>query len=330
MIAYADGEMGLWSRILAPRLGAPVVFGGSPAGCHEPSDRSNLERLMADFGLPALPTVNRLFGIAGAGANLSPSPRLHNAVYRALGYPGLFVPFRVDSFTEFWRELVKSRALDLIGLPLQGLTVASPNKEIPGALTDICSRETRRSASSNLVFRRGLAWAAATTDPIGVMANLRGVSVVGRRTAVVGCGGSGRAIAWALSRTGACVTLVNRCRERGEQAARLLGLTFAPLSGFSVEGYDLIVNATPVGSQPYALPFPIDHLARDSVVVDLVYVPGTTALVAGARARGARVVEGREVLRVQVERQFTRMTGVAPPRGLVTDMLEVTLTPRAS
>ena len=125
------------------------------------------------------------------------------------------------------------------------------------------------------------------------------------------------------------MTLVNRCRERGQQASRLLGLPFTALSGVSVEGYELIMNAWPVGSQGDDLPFGIDHLAREAVVVDLVYAPGITPLAAGARARGVRVVEGREVLRAyQVEKQFSRMTGLRAPIGLVADMLG--LTPRVT
>ena len=250
-------------------------------------------------------------------------------MYRASGYPGLFLPFRVDSFAEFWRELVEGGGLGQIGLPLQALTVASPNKEVAATQATLRSRATRHSDSANLIFRRGTAWAVATTDPTGVLANLRRSSVAGRRAAVIGCGGSGRAIAWALRRRGAIVTLVNRCRERGEHASRLLGLPFAPLTEFSVKGHDLIVNATPVGSDGGALPFPIDDLARDTIVVDLVYVPGTTAFVAGARARGARVVEGRQVLRAQVERQFVRMTGLDPPAGLAAGMLGLTAIPSA-
>jgi 3-dehydroquinate dehydratase / shikimate dehydrogenase len=329
VIAYADGEMGLWSRVLAPRLGAPLVFcGGSGAG-GERSDQPTLERMILDFGLPSLPAVDRICGIAGTAASRSLSPRLHNAMYRALGYPGLFLPFPVDSFAEFWRELVEGGGLGQIGLPLQALTVASPNKEIAATLANLRSRATHHSDSANLIFRRGAAWAVATTDPTGVLTNLRRGSVAGRRAAVVGCGGSGRAIAWALNRRGAIVTLVNRCRERGQHASRLLGLPFVPLAEFSVEGYDLIVNATPVGTNGGALPFPIDDLARDTIVVDLVYVPGTTALVADARARGARVVEGCQVLRAQVERQFVRMTGLDPPAGLAAEMLGLTAIPSA-
>jgi 3-dehydroquinate dehydratase/shikimate dehydrogenase len=324
VIAYADGDMGLWSRILASHLGSPMIFGGGRTSSAEPC----AERLIRDFGLPALPPVDRIFGIAGARAADSLSPFLHNAAYRALGYPGLFLPFGVDSFDEFWRDVVQSNAFDEFGVPVHGLTVASPNKEAATAIANTCSRASRRSASANLVVRRGPAWASTTTDPTGVLANVPRRSVSARRAAVVGCGGSGRAIAWALRRRGAAVTLVNRCKERGQQASRLLRLPFAPLSAFSAHGYDLVINATPVGSRGDELPFAIEHLDRNAVVVDLVYTQWQTPLVRGALVRGIKVVDGRQVLLTQVEQQFERMTGLAPPPGLMADLLGLPVAPR--
>jgi 3-dehydroquinate dehydratase/shikimate dehydrogenase len=327
--AYADGEVGIWSRVAAARLGAPLVFVGSIDGGRRPFDGPNPARMIRDFGLPVLRGVDRICGIVGASASKSLSPSLHNAAYRALAYPGLFLPFRVESLTEFWREFVESRALDRIGMSIQGLTVASPNKKSALELATIRSRAVLRAASGNLLFRRGSSWVVTTTDPIGVLANVQWRSIVGRRAAVVGCGGSGRAIAGALSKLGATVTLVNRCGERGEQASRLLGLPFKSLAGFSVAGYELVINATPVGLEDDALPFAIDRLERNSVVVDLVYAPRTTALVSEARTRGVRVVEGREILLAQVERQFARMTGLAPPPGLLAERLGLLAAPRA-
>ena len=203
---------------------------------------------------------------------------------------------------------------------MQGFTVASPNKEAAAAM-EARGKTSRDAASANLVFRRGRGWAATTTDPAGVLANLDRRTLPGRRAAVIGCGGSGRAIASALRRAGAQVSLVNRCLERGEQASRLLGLPFAPLSRFSADGYDLIINATPVGARGDLLPFTLRGVARHAMVVDLVYAESPTPLVESARASGLRVVDGREVLLAQVERQFTRMTGLAPPPGLVAERL---------
>jgi 3-dehydroquinate dehydratase/shikimate dehydrogenase len=319
--AYADGEVGLWSRILAPLLGAPLVFAGTAASDRETPDGPGSERMIAEFGVPWLPTVDRICGIVGTAANWSLSPGLHNAAYRALGYPGLFLPFQVDAFEEFWRDIVESRAFEQLGLRMQGFTVASPNKEAAATMFSARGRASRDSVSANLVFRRGAAWAATTTDPTGVLANLDRRTLPGRRAAIIGCGGSGRAIASTLSRAGAHTTLVNRSHERGEQASRLLGLPFVPLSRFSADGYDIIINATPVGTRGEALPFSLRGVVQHTLVVDLVYARVPTPLVESARATGARVVDGREVLLAQVERQFTRMTGLTPPPGLLAERL---------
>src|SRR5262249_52580467 len=202
---------GLGGRIPAPLLGAPLVFAGGAVNDRETSDGPGPERMIAEFGLPSLSTVDRICGIVGAGANRSLSPDLHNSAYRALGYPGLFLPFRVDALEEFWREVVESGVFDQLGLRIQGFTVASPHKQAAATMIDSCSRASHRSASANLVFRRGRAWVATTTDPAGVIANLDRRTIRGRRAAVIGCGGSGRAIASALGWAGAHVTIVNRC-----------------------------------------------------------------------------------------------------------------------
>ena len=168
-----------------------------------------------------------------------------------------------------------------------------------------------RAGSANLVYRRGGQWVADTTDPAGVLETLagRGIAVAGRRAAVVGCGGSGRAVAAALARAGANVVLSNRSRIRGEWAARRLGLPLVDLASFSAVDFNLIVNATPVGRTSEELPFACDRLSAGTVIVDLVYAPRPTPLAVAAEARGACVIAGHEVLLVQATRQFEKMTG---------------------
>jgi 3-dehydroquinate dehydratase/shikimate dehydrogenase len=319
--AYADSEVALWSRVLTACTNAPFLFLGSLAGCRGPADAVSPSRMIADYGLPALRPIERICGIVGNSAAKSLSPRLHNAGYSALKYPAIFLPFCVNAFPDFWREFVESGALAEIDTPPWGFTVASPNKEDALSLATTCSRVAQKASSANLMYRRGSGWVAATSDPIGVFANIARRTITGRRAAVVGCGGSGRAIALALRRAGALVTLVNRCQSRGDHASRLLGLPFAPLSGFSIIGYDLVVNATPVGTDGESLPFELDPLERETIVVDLVYTSGVTPLVAEARRRGACVVDGRAVLLGNVEHQFFRMTGLRPTVGLMADML---------
>jgi shikimate dehydrogenase len=69
------------------------------------------------------------------------------------------------------------------------------------------------------------------------------------------------------------------------------------------------------------MPFAVERLAPGSVLVDLVYAPDPTPLSGAARAVGAIVVEGREVLQTQANRQFQKMTGQPMPAGLTAELL---------
>jgi len=316
VVAYAAGEMGFWSRLVAPRLGAPFVFGATERE-HKATGDFGVLKLIEDYGLPGLPACEEIYGIVGDPVRHSLSPRLHNAAYRALKHPALFVPFHVEVFDDFWREVVKSRALEALGLTVKGLTVVSPHKEAALAAAGTHSPMTRNAGATNLFVRRDGQWEADTTDPEGVVIALRerGIATHGVRAAVIGCGGAGRAIAAGLTRAGAKVTLVNRGAARGQYAVSLLGLPFSPLSKFSGSGFALIVNATPVGRDDHQSPIELSELGEDAVVVDLAYGSEPTPLVTGARARGRLAIDGREVLLIQVLHQFHRMTGRAMPVG---------------
>lgn len=317
-VAYSSGPLGFWSRLVAPHLGAPIVFGSVSNGV--PTEPT-VSKLIEDYGLPLLPPLEGIYGIVGSPVFHSLSPRLHNAAYRAMKYPALFVPFHVDSFGEFWHEVVRGGVLESLNMPIKGLTVASPHKEAALLTTGAVSLMARRAESANILVRNNGSWKADTTDPEIVFSarRRRGIPMRRKRAAVIGCGGAGRAMAAALDGFGASVSLVNRGAERGNHAAELLGLSYIPLRGFSAEGYDIVVNATPVGRDDGEVPFQVKTLDEDAVIIDLVYGSAPTPLVASARARVA--IDGREVLLTQVLRQFRLMTGGEMPASLVREKL---------
>lgn len=314
--AFAAGPAGAWTRLVAPRIGAPVVYGALGDRPGAPGQIS-IRRLREDFGLPELRPVERLFGIVGNPVEHSLSPRLHNAAYRALGIPALYLPFHAESFGDFWLEVVESEALEQIGLPLRGLSVTTPHKEAALAVAAAASpRAERIGAANTLVWNDG-AWEGETTDPDGVVLPLRerGIDPAGCRAAVVGAGGAGRSAAEGLMSAGTRVTLVNRSAERGEHAASLLKLPFVSLDSFDPAEFDLLVNATTLGrgGEDEALPFPVDGLRPGTVVVDLVYRETATPLLRAARGRGLEAVDGREVLLGQALGQLRMMTGREMP-----------------
>jgi len=326
LIAYTAGKHSLWSRLLAPHFGMPMIFG--TIGTHSTAQlEPTISQLIEEYDLPRLMPFKEIYGIVGDPVQHSLSPKLHNAAYRALAYPALFVPFHAESFSDFWRDVVEEGTLESLGISMKGFTVVSPHKEAALNQVATTSAMVQRTGSTNIFVRSNGMWKADTTDPEGVVAalNQRGIDLSGKKAAVVGCGGSGRPIAASLDQAGAAVTLVNRGLERGRHASELLGLSFVPLSDFTADGYSLIVNATPVGRENGDFPFELKGLSRDTVIVDLVYGAHTTPLIANALALGMTTIDGREVLYLQVRRQFQLMTGQEMPADLALKILGMKL-----
>jgi 3-dehydroquinate dehydratase / shikimate dehydrogenase len=316
--AYAEDASGAWTRVLAPRLGAPIAFARVPGDGDTADFEPTIRDLVLDYGFPDLYPAREIFAIIGQPVSGSLSPRVHNGAYRANGFGRLFLSLPADSFQQFWHRLVISGAMEAIGFPIMGLTVASPHKEAALEVAKHRAPLCRQCAASNLLVRRENEWTASTTDPEGIFHNVTlGHPRPGTRVAIIGCGGSGRIAAAALSQAGANVTLVNRGAERGRWAAGLLGLPFVPLESFSALGYGAIVNATPVGLNGERLPVNLAELDPGAIVVDLVYNRmGETAFAEQARAMGHQVVDGRLVLLAQTRRQYYLMTGEAMPESL--------------
>ena len=312
VVAFSAGEAGTWTRLLAPRLGSPLTYGALGALPGAPG-QITVERLIQDYGLPHLPEVERLYGIAGQPIAHSLSPRLHNGAYRKLGIPALYLPFEVSTFGDFWLDVVESGSLDHLGFPLRGLSVTSPFKEVALAVSGVSSPRAQHIGAANTLVRDDEdVWEAETTDPEGVsrLLETNGVTLRGAKAAVVGCGGAGKAAAYGLELAGADVTLVNRGRERGERASQEMGLPLVPLADFDPGAYDILIHATALGHhEDDPLPFELDPIGDEAAVVDLVYGDGPTRLVAELRQRGRRAYGGRRVLLHQAFQQFRLMTG---------------------
>lgn len=323
VVAFASGDGGTWTRMLAPRLGSPLVYGSLGEVPAAPGQLT-VERLARDYGLPRLADVDGLFGIVGRPVHHSLSPRLHNGAYSALGVPGIYLAFHAESFGDFWLDLVESGSLDGLGIPLWGLSVTSPYKEVALAVAGASTPRAQHIGAANTLVKRGRLWEAESTDPQGVVLALRhaGVEIDHRRAAVLGCGGAGKAAAVGLQMAGAEVTLVNRSAERGHKAQMELRLPFLPLADFDPGDFEIVAQATSLGSDDGdELPFDPTRLAEGAAVVDMVYGSRPTRLVREARSRGRIAVDGREVLLHQALDQFRLMTDVELPEPLAREIL---------
>jgi len=257
--------------------------------------------------------VTRVAGVIGDPVRHSLSPRLHNAAYRALGLDWVFVAFEVPAG-------LASAALDAARVfAFAGMSVTMPHKRAMAGLCDELTPVASALGSVNTVtVGPGGHTVGDSTDGDGFLRSLAdaSVEVAGRDALVLGSGGAARAVAHALAGGGAHVAVAARRADAGEEAATLAhgaAITWHDRAA-AASSADVIVNATPVGmAGDPSLPLPEHVLRAGQVVIDLVYEPLETPLLAAARARGAQTVSGLGMLVHQAALQVERWSGKAAP-----------------
>ncbi|MGO9955617.1 MAG: shikimate dehydrogenase family protein [Solirubrobacteraceae bacterium] len=247
-------------------------------------------------------------GVLGWPVAHSRSPALQNAALSAAGLTG-------------WRyqllpvpaELLAEVVAALPGAGFAGANVTIPHKQAALALaTAPTPRAAAIGAANTLVFGNGGAVVADNTDAPALIAALP-FNAAGRTALVLGAGGSARAAVWGLLDAGAAeVRVWNRSAGRARALCDDLGATVVAQPAAA----DILVNCTSVGldgSSPFdRLPVSPGELADYGCVVDLVYAPGGTRLIAAAAERGLATVDGLELLVGQGALSFERFTGVTP------------------
>jgi shikimate dehydrogenase len=257
--------------------------------------------------------ATRIAGVIGDPVRHSRSPKLHNAAYRALDLDWVFLAFEVPDGGAA-AALDAARVLGFVGL-----SVTMPHKTAAAELCDDLSpgAAALRSVNTVVVATDGRT-SGHSTDGDGFLRSLADadVDVAGRTVLLLGGGGAARAVARALAGAGARVEVSARRAEAAVVAAALAngGAVDWNDRAAAAAAADIVVNATPVGmAGDPTLPLPEHVLGPGRAVVDLVYEPLETPLLAVARARGAVVVSGLGMLVHQAALQVELWTGRPAP-----------------
>jgi shikimate dehydrogenase len=264
----------------------------------------------------------QVFGLVGNPVGHSLSPPMHEAAYETLGIDARYVTFE-PAVGEIDRAVEGAAALGIAGL-----NVTIPFKRDVLDLVDPDPLAARIGAVNTVDF--------STTPPIGYNTDAAGVTrsfahhgidLDGRDAVVVGAGGAGRAVAFALADAGCAVHVANRTVETAEDlAASVGGATAGGLDTLDwLAGADVLVNATSVGMDEDVSPVPSEHLHDDLAVLDAVYTPIETRLLREARAAGATTIDGAWMLLFQGVDAFERWTGRDAPVDAMDDALRARL-----
>jgi shikimate dehydrogenase len=259
--------------------------------------------------------------VLGQPVSHSRSPAMQNAALAELNLAGEWSYDAIEVSPEGFEALVR----ELPGRGFAGVNVTVPHKLAALAVASAASEAAREIGAANtLTFAEGEI-SAENTDAVGILDAIA-KPVAGNRALVLGAGGSARAAIWALHNAGAKVEIWNRTAAKAAALAEEFAIAQVTTSFGQVEigPYDLVINATTVGLEQAAThaathadlkahPVDADSINARTTVVDLVYGTHETALIAHARANGATVVDGLEVLVRQGAASLRIWTGIEPP-----------------
>lgn len=224
---------------------------------------------------------------------------------RALGADAIVVPAHVapQDLADFVATCQRMRNCD-------GIIVTVPHKFDAAHL---CAKVAPRAASIGAVnvMRRDAQgqWFGDMCDGEGYVAGLRqaGCDPKGRKALLVGAGGAGSAIAHALVDAGVAALDLHEAdvprREALAAKLRAYGAVAPGVGSSDPSGYDLVINATPMGMRPEdPLPVQVDKLAPGTFVGDVVTKPAVPPLIEAARARGLATMTGTGMFEAVCER----------------------------
>lgn len=257
--------------------------------------------------------------VIGSPIAHSKSPLIHRQWIEALGLSATFEARQVEA-TELGHWLAQRR----LGKIWRGCSVTAPLKQAAIAHVDCLSHEAKRLGALNLICNEGGKLKGYNTDMIGLRAALRPHVTRNGRIVIAGAGGAtNAALCYAIDEGFSDIRVV--ARDPGRVFDKLASRFSAPFrivpcerAEDAMQGADLLINATPMGSS-HGAPIRTSILealaaaAPGAVVLDMVYEPVETPLLKAAAHYGLTPVSGLDMLIGQARRAFELLFGCPPP-----------------
>jgi shikimate dehydrogenase len=275
--------------------------------------------------------TTRLVGVIGCPVEHSLSPPMHNAAFAHLGMDWAYVAFRVEP------DCVREALRGMVALGMVGLNVTIPHKQAAYEAVDEPDAAARTLGSVNTVHQVEGVLRGYSTDGSGFVRSVEetGATLQGKAVALIGAGGSARAVAHALFSAGVSqLTLIARRPGKAAELAALLAehtgreAAIADLNSDvarqAVLSADLIIDSTSVGMHPNVdVPpvIPPDWMHSGQLVCDLTYNPRETTLLKAARRAGAATLDGAGMLVHQGAIAFEIWTGTQAPVEVMREAL---------
>ncbi len=242
--------------------------------------------------------VKRLYGLIGRNIDYSFSRGYFTEKFQRLGLSDYsYVNFDLQTIEEF-----KSKVIPELGR-IGGLNVTIPYKEEIIPYLDEIDPEAREIGAVNTIkVLPGQKLKGFNTDVYGFEMSLSKVlSSTHTSALILGTGGASKAVAHALGKLGLSFQFVSR-KKSGKDS-----LTYSELDEPTIKNHQVIVNCTPLGTFPDVEKkpdIPYAFLSPDHLLFDLIYNPAKTVFLLQGERRGAKILNGREMLEKQADRAW--------------------------
>jgi len=313
LVLIGMGPSGMASRVLAAHFGSCWTYAGPAVAPGQVTGA----RLLNEFRFRAIASDTPVYAVVGRPISHSISPAMHNAAFEAAGLNAAYIPLEAADFDDF---------LALAGeLPIAGASVTAPFKLAAFQSARPIDRDVERLRAANTLRRAAAgaesAWECTNTDVPGFLAPLtERMSLRGARVAILGAGGSARAVVAGLDSVGAQVIVYARHEAAAREVAAIAPETARGAKWPAPAGsWDVLVNTTPVGTSPHVNETPFQGPFDGQLVYDLIYNPRPTRLLREATAAGCATLDGLDMLVEQAARQFAWWTGITPSTHVMRD-----------
>jgi len=246
------------------------------------------------------------------------SPVMHNAAFKALRLDSCYIALDVipEGLGDFIKGLKATNVL--------GVNITIPHKENAIEYLDELSEEATVLNTVNTIKVTNGRLFGYNTDIVGFERCLEGIDVSKSSALIIGAGGAGKAVAYALCRLNINrLYITNRTEEKGQKLVRFIDKVFnreaqsIPFGQWNLpEAPDIIVNTTPIGMKGIggSINIPYHIIKKGAMVIDLIYNPPKTELLKTAERLGARVQNGLKMLVYQGAASFNLDRNRTPNR----------------
>ncbi|WP_407149305.1 shikimate dehydrogenase [Bradyrhizobium sp. ORS 86] len=277
-----------------------------------------------------MPRDRFLTGLIGYPITHSAAPAMHEQAATALG---VRCHYQLIEVKGAGRDDLRAMLDGVRRLGFAGVNVTFPYKEAIVDLLDELTPDARAIGAVNTVAVDGNRLIGHNTDATGFARAIAPLLTAAPRGAIalIGAGGVGKAIAFALAGLGAGeIRIFDANTDKAAQlAGQVQGGVAVRSVAAAVDGAAGLINATPVGMLPsHDTPVPDALLHPAMWVADAVYTPLWTPLLSAAKAKGAAVLTGRDLAINAAADAFALFTGMTPPAHVMANAFDAVMAAR--